>query len=137
MSLGVIESLFALSAQIRYVAVYRGGVLISQQRGGIVGASSAETDRYEELLVNPALLLLARQRGNIDCGGAHFVLVGYGQFLQLVVDLPDGHVSLAFELGSDPLLYAEQVRQICLEIGCRGRDAFAMASVHAVPINSK
>jgi hypothetical protein len=66
-------------------------------------------------LVNPTLLTLARQRGNVDCGGARFVLVGYGNFQQLVVDLPDGHASVCFELGSNPLDFAEAIRDICLK----------------------
>jgi hypothetical protein len=108
------EQIFALSPEVRYVALYRGGELNSRQRGDVTGASASESDRFEELLVNPTLLTLARQRGNVDCGGARFVLVGYGNFLQLVVDLPDGHASVCFELGSNPLDFPETIRDICL-----------------------
>lgn len=104
------EQFFGLSPAIRYVALYRGGVLMSQQRGGIAGASAGESDRYEELLVNPALLTLARQRGNIDCGGASFVIVGYGNFHQLVIDLPDGHASICFEKAANPMDFVEQLK---------------------------
>jgi hypothetical protein len=31
-----------------------------------------------KLLVNPTLVMLAKQRGNIDCGELDFVLVGSG-----------------------------------------------------------
>ena len=41
-------------------------------------ASGLESDRYEELLVNPTLLTLATQRGNIDCGGLKYLIVRYG-----------------------------------------------------------
>jgi hypothetical protein len=109
----VIERIFAVSASVRYVALYRGGELTSRQRSGVSGASASESDRYEELFVNPTLLTLARQRGNLDCGGSKFVLVAYGRFYQLVIDLPDGHVSACFELVSNPLDYAEAIRAIC------------------------
>jgi hypothetical protein len=110
--MSIIEQMFAVSPAIRYVALYRNGDLISRQRAGAKGASSSESDRYEELLVNPALLTLVRQRGNIDCGGAEFVLVRYGNFYQLVIDLPQGHASVCFELGSNPLDYADTIRSL-------------------------
>src|SRR5271170_8063087 len=105
--------IFAVSASVRYVAFYRGGELSSQQRSVAGAASASESDRYEELFVNPALLTLARQRGNLDCGGSRFVLVGYGNFHQLIMDLPNGHVSVCFKLASNPLEHAEAIRSIC------------------------
>ena len=110
----VSDQIFSVSKAIRYVALYRGGSLTSAQRSGLAGASASESDRYEELFVNPSLLALARQRGNLDCGGAHFVIVGYGNFHQLVIDLPDGHVSVCFELDSNPIAHVEQIKAICL-----------------------
>ena len=98
---------------MRYVAIYRDGALASRQRDGVDGASAGESDRYEELLVNPALLTLVRQRGNIDCGGAQFVVVRYGNFYQLVVEIPCGHASVCFELAANPLLYADEIGRIC------------------------
>ena len=65
------------------------------------GRRGDESGRYEELLVNPALLVLARQRGNIDCGGQRYLIAGYGHFHQLV-PAAAGHVSVAFELASSP-----------------------------------
>ena len=110
------DRIFALSPAVRYVALYRSGTLTSRQRDGeLAGASGSESDRYEELFVNPTLLTLARQRGNLDCGGARFVLVGYGNFHQLVVDLPDGHASVCFELGSNPIEHVDAIRDICAE----------------------
>jgi hypothetical protein len=94
---------------MRYVALYRGGELRARQRDGVEGASVSEADRYEELFVNPVLLKLARQRDDIDCGGARFVVVGCGNFHQLVVDLPDGQVSVCFELVNNPIAYVEQI----------------------------
>jgi hypothetical protein len=108
-----IDQIFAVAPAIRYVALYQQGNLTSRQCSAISGASASESDRYEELFVNPTLLTLARQRGNLDCGGAKFVLVGYGNFYQLVLDLPDGHASICFELSSNPLNYSEAIRTIC------------------------
>jgi hypothetical protein len=110
----LIDRIFEVSGAIRYVALYRKGELASRQRSEVTGASAAESDKYEELLVNPTLLKLARQRGDLDCGGARFVLVGYGNFHQLVIDLPDGHVSVCFELGSAPLEHWEAIHHISL-----------------------
>ncbi len=89
--------LFEVSPAVRYVALYLGGELVSAQRPGLVGASASESDRYEELIVNPTLLTLVTQRGNIDCGGARYVLVRYGQFFELVLPLGDGHLSVGLE----------------------------------------
>lgn len=111
--MNLVDKLFAVSPAVRYVALYRGGELVSRQRDDAEGASSSESDRYEELLVNPTLLKLVRQRGDIDCGGAQFVVVRYGNFYQLVIDLPDGHVSVCFELGSNPLDHAQTIRGLC------------------------
>lgn len=105
--------IFNLSADVRYVALYRNGKLDLEQRDDLQSASSSESDKYEELIVNPTLLTLARQRGNIDCGGASFVVIGYGNFQQLVIALNDGHVSVAFEKTAHPQGFVEQIRSIC------------------------
>jgi len=84
------------------------------QRSDLSGASASESDRYEELLVNPTLLTLVKQRGAIDCGGAHYVIVRYGNFYQLVIDLGDGHVSVCLELAANPIEYADRVRTLAL-----------------------
>jgi hypothetical protein len=108
-----IDRIFAVSPAVRYVAFYRRGELVSRQRQALIGASASESDRYEELLVNPTLLTLVKQRGNIDCGGARFVVVAYGNFYQLVIDLPDGHASVAFDLSENPLQHAATIAAIC------------------------
>lgn len=105
----LIEGLLSLSPGIRYVATYLDGVHQSAQRSGLVDASSSESDKYEELIVNPTLLKLVTQRGNIDCGGAHWVIIRYGHFYELVVPVPAGHVSVGMELAGHPLAIAEQV----------------------------
>ncbi|MET3578802.1 hypothetical protein ABID19_001827 [Mesorhizobium robiniae] len=106
------DRIFEISPDIRYVATYRGDRLDRAEREGIADASSSESDRYEELLVNPALLTLVKQRGDIDCGGAEFIIVGYGKFLQLVIALPDGHVSIAFEKTANPLAFVGAIQAV-------------------------
>lgn len=95
------EKLFAISGDIRYVAIYVNDKLITSQRPGIENTSSSESDKYEELIVNPTLLKLVTQRGNIDCGGAEYVIIRYGSFFEFVMPLKDGHVSVGMELNSD------------------------------------
>ena len=96
-----ITRLFAANPDIRYVALYRSEQLVSASRPGLKQASSAESDTWEELIVNPTLLTLTRQRGNIDCGGCRYLLVRYGNFFQLVMPLSDGHLSVCIEPHAD------------------------------------
>lgn len=105
----LLDALLALHPSIRYAAIYRDGALASATRPGIAGTSSAESDIYEELLVNPAILTLTTQRGNIDCGGLRFVLICYGNFYQLVAPHPGGHVSVAIEPVRDPVPVVEMI----------------------------
>ena len=80
----LMQRIHALSPNIRYVAVYQRGALMSSVKPALAGASSAESDKYEELIVNPTLLTLLSQRGDIDCGGLQFVLIRYGSFFEYV-----------------------------------------------------
>jgi hypothetical protein len=93
----LIDRCFDLSPDVRYVAVYRDGILRSRERAGVADASASESDRYEELLVNPTVLTLVRQRGNIDCGGCRYVLIRYGNFFAFVFPLTGGHVAVGLE----------------------------------------
>jgi hypothetical protein len=109
----IFSRVFALGDHIRYVAVAHGQQVELQQRDGLEDASSTESDRYEELLVNPALLVLTRQRGEIDCGGLVHVIVRYGSFAQVVVPDPEGgHVSVAVAPDHDTVMVAEFVEQL-------------------------
>lgn len=103
------NEIFELSPSIRYVSLYADGNLSTAQRQDLANASSSDSDKYEELLVNPTLLKLAKQRGDIDCGGARYVIVGYGHFHQLVIDRPNGHVSVCFELDENPIPFVERI----------------------------
>ena len=109
--------LFEASPDIRYVAIYTGGEPKLRQRPGIGDSSGADTDRFEELLVNPAVLLLARQRGEIDCGGLEYVLIRYGHFFQLVHPIPHGHLSIAVEPTADPLAIVDVARRLLVDAG--------------------
>jgi hypothetical protein len=108
------EAIFALGPHIRYVAFGAGQEVRTAQREDLADASSGDSDFYEELLVNPALVTLARQRGELDCGGLRHLIVAYGNFNQVVVPRPegDGHVSVAVELGADPSEVAAQVSEL-------------------------
>ncbi len=93
----IARSLFEASSEIRYVATYLDGALELNQRPGIGNASSSESDKYEELIVNPTLLKLVAQRGNIDCGGMEYVIVRYGNFFEFIQPVAGGHVSVGIE----------------------------------------
>jgi len=83
-----------------------------RERPDLAHASASESDRYEELLVNPTLLTLVQQRGNIDCGGMRYLIIRYGFLFQLVIPLKQGHISIAFESYTNPLVYVERITQI-------------------------
>jgi L-amino acid N-acyltransferase YncA len=107
----MIQKIFSISKDIRYVAVYRDGRLEMKSREAVAEASSPESDRYEELLVNPALITLASQRGNIDCGGLDYLIVRYGRFFQFVLPTEWGHVSVCIERAADPVAIGEQIKR--------------------------
>ena len=113
----LLDALFQVTQHIRYIAVYSADQLVIRQRPDLHNASASDSDRYEELLVNPTLLTLTRQRGQIDCGGLAYLLIRYGYFFQLVMPLKEGHVSMAFEPQADPVNYVEQVTHILQDHG--------------------
>jgi hypothetical protein len=106
------EAIFGLGPHIRYVAFGDGQNVETHERPGVSGASEATSDFFEELLVNPALLTLARQRGELDCGGLRHVIVGYGNFNQVVVPRDSGHVSVCVELNADAHEVARRVAEM-------------------------
>lgn len=108
----VIGTIFGLSQSIRYVAVYERGKLTSAVRQGLAEASTEESDRYEEMIVNPTLLTLTRQRGDIDCGGLRYVLVRYGHFFQFIRPIAGGHVSISIEPTGDPVGLAGRIESV-------------------------
>jgi hypothetical protein len=113
----LIDALLALSPHIRYVAIRQGAELTLRQRAGLAGTSDAESDRYEELLVNPTLLTLTTQRGNIDAGGLRYLLVRYGNFFQLILPTTGGQVSIALEPGAVSVELLEPITAILRQHG--------------------
>jgi hypothetical protein len=108
----LLKEIFNVSDEIRYVALYRDGELVSAARPGLEDASAAESDRYEELLVNPTLLTLTRQRGRIDCGGCNFVLIRYGNFFQFVTPVRGGHASVCIGPEAPVLSLVEKIYEV-------------------------
>ena len=102
-----LDAVFALSDEVRYVALYHNDDLAFRQRDGLDGASAGESDKYEELILNPTLLKAAAQRGNIDCGGLDYIVIRYGNFFQFVAPLAGGHLSVA--LQRDPISLAPKI----------------------------
>src|SRR5262252_784889 len=99
------DAIFELGPHVRYVAFGSGQDVELEQRDGLANASDAGSDFFEELLVNPTLLTLARQRGELDCGGLRWIIIGYGSFV---------------ELGADPVAVAHQIGVLVAD---RGRAA--------------
>ena len=83
-----------------------------KQRDDIKNVSSNESDKYEELLVNPALVKLASQRGNIDCGGLEYIIIRYGNFFVLLTPCKSGHVNIGIEPDKNPFLFIEPLNGI-------------------------
>ena len=108
----LVERIFALSPHVRYVAVSRDSELTLRQTANLQDASAPESDRYEELLVNPTLLTLVGQRGRIDCGGLDYVIIRYGHFFQVVRPTENGHVSVAVEPHGDPIGVATALERL-------------------------
>lgn len=115
-----VQDVFDLSNDVRYVAMSGAGMLTMRERGDLTSASSSESDRYEELIVNPTLIALSWARGQIDCGGLRFLVVGYGNFHQLLLPIRDGHVSIAFERTADPLPFLPSVQRLLQTHGLDG-----------------
>ena len=103
------EVIFALGPHVRYVGFGSGQEVDMRQRAEVRDGSSSESDFFEELLVNPTLLALARQRGELDCGGLRYLIVAYGSFNVIVMPLNGGHVTVGVALDADPVATAAQV----------------------------
>lgn len=97
------DRLFALEPKIRYVAVnQRGRIVEMQQSRSHPTYNSHETDRMEELIVNPVVLELTSRRGNIDMDGIRYVVIRYGTQYQLIMPYQEGHLSIGVELEDNP-----------------------------------
>lgn len=112
----LIDETMALTSFIRDVAVYTNGNLFLKERSGISGSSASESDKYEELIVNPTLLKLTTQRGNIDCGGLNYIIIRYGNFFVLLVPVESGHVNFGFEPNVNPLDWIEPITSLLKQL---------------------
>ena len=108
----LIKKIAEISDSIRYVALYQGAELTSWQRDDIDDSSSSDSDRYEELFVNPTILKIARQRGNVDCGGLDFVIIKYENFFQLIREFKNGHISICIDKSDNPLMFEPEIKTI-------------------------
>jgi hypothetical protein len=112
----VITKIFKLGG-IGYVAMCYGQEVLLREAPGIVSRTTAETNFYEELLVNPTLLKLASQRADLDCGGLNYIAVGYGDFVQLIMLTKDGHISMGISRKTHAGELATRVKSVLQEHG--------------------
>jgi len=61
---GLIQDVLVMGDFVRYVAIGECQRITTADRDGLENASTPDSDRFEELFVNPALVTLARQRGS-------------------------------------------------------------------------
>ena len=110
MSDSIATALFALEPNIRYVAVNQGGTIVEMQQSPKYSTLNPhETDRIEELIVNPVVLEITRRRGNLDMDGIRYVVIRYGTMYQLIMPYKNGHLSVGIESTADPHQTARKV----------------------------
>lgn len=114
MSEKISAKLFDLDSNIRYVAVNQNERIVEmEQNPKWPSLNPTETDRMEELIVNPTILELTRRRGNLDMDGIRYVVVRYGTMYELIFPFKDGHLSIGIELNANPTEVAQKVAK-CL-----------------------
>jgi hypothetical protein len=116
----IIKEVLSIAPEVRYCALYLDGKLFSEEKKSLKGASSSESDKYEELIVNPTLLKLITQRGEIDCGGAQYVIIRYGNFYEFVKSLTGGHISVGIELTADPFQIIPAIEAVLMKHNFHG-----------------
>ena len=112
----LIQALFDIGG-VGYVALGSGQEVLMRSAPGITGETTAETNFYEELLVNPTLLKLASQRAELDCGGLNYIAIGYGHFIQLIMRMEGGHVSLGVSRKTVTGEFAAKVWDVLERLG--------------------
>jgi hypothetical protein len=109
--------LFAADPRIRYVAVnQRGRITEMEQRAEWSSLNPSESDRMEELVVNPVILEAASRRGSLDLDGVRAVIIRYGLLDQIVLPFEDGHVSVGVQQGGDVVGIAERVAALLADV---------------------
>lgn len=112
----LIAGIFALGG-IGYVALCSDQEVVLRAAPGLVSTTTEETNFYEELLVNPTLLKLASQRANLDCEGLRYIAIGYGKFVQLIMLMKEGHVSMGVSRKANTSELAARVQSLLEEQG--------------------
>jgi len=108
--------LFDLDPNIRYVAINQRELIVEmEQNPKRPSLNPTETDRMEELIVNPTILELARRRGNLDMDGMRYVVIRYGTMYELIFPFKEGHLSIGVELNANPTEVAQSVAK-CLHL---------------------
>jgi len=106
----VSSKLFALDPNIRYVAInQRGRIVEMEQNPERPSLNPSETDRMEELIVNPIILELVKRRGNLDLSGIRYVVIRYGVMYQLIFPYKEGHLSIGLEQSANPTEVAKKI----------------------------
>lgn len=104
------EQLFDLDSNIRYVAVNQDGKIVEMEQNPIWPSyNPGETDRMEELIVNPIVLDITKRRGDLDLDGIRYVVIRYGLQYQLLFPFEQGHLSIGVELQADITEVAHKV----------------------------
>jgi hypothetical protein len=112
MSDKIAAQLFAMEPKIRYVAVNQSGKIVEMEQSPQHPTYNPhETDRIEELIVNPVVLEITSRRGNLDMNGVRYVVIRYGTQYQLIMPYKNGHVSIGVELKDDPYEIATSVAE--------------------------
>lgn len=95
---------------IRYVAVNQKGRIVEmEQNPKWPSHNPEETDRMEELIVNPTILELTRRRGDLDLDGIRYVVIRYGLQYQLLFPYKEGHISVGVESKAEATNVAHKV----------------------------
>lgn len=109
----LLSAIADIGPAVRYVAVNDGNGVQAWERSNGPDSSSPESDRYEELFVNPTLLALLEARGAEGPGGLDYVIVRYGNFYQIVRRTqPGAHLSVAVSLDADPVEIEAAIEEI-------------------------
>jgi hypothetical protein len=115
MSEKVSTKLFDLDSNIRYVAVNQKGRIVEmEQNAKRPSLNPTDTDRMEELVVNPVILELTKRRGNLDMDGMRYVLIRYGTMFELIFPFKEGHLSIGIESNANPMEVVQSVAK-CLD----------------------
>lgn len=119
----LLDAILELSPIIRYAALHLGGgePLLRERAGA--SPTSAEGERWDELVVNPTLIELASRRGEVDYGGLDYLAVHYRRCTNLVIPLDGGHLSVLVDPDADPLPLVAPLRGIASRHGAALRRA--------------